>query len=101
MPGIFLCYRREDSGGHAGRIYDRLTQHFGSRQPIFIDVDSVDPGVDFVDAIQQTVASCDVLIAVIGRNWVTATDDEGRRRLEDPQDFVRLEIEAALERNIR
>jgi len=101
MPGIFICYRREDAIGHAGRLHDRLVQHFGPGQPVFMDIDSVEPGEDFVDAIQGMVTSCDVLLVVIGRHWLTATDEDGQQRLEQPHDFVRLEIEAALDRNIR
>src|SRR4051812_13199838 len=102
MPGIFLSYRREDSSGHAGRIHDRLIQRFLPPDwQIFMDVDSLQPGVDFIDTIQHAVESCDALIAVIGRHWLTAADEQGRKRLENPEDFVRLELATALERNIR
>ncbi len=100
MPGIFISYRREDSIAHTGRLYDRLVVRFGAER-VFMDIDTLDFGVDFVDAIQQTVASCDVLIAVIGRQWLDSKDDTGRRRLDNPEDFVRVEIEAALERDVR
>jgi Sulfatase-modifying factor enzyme 1/TIR domain len=97
---IFLSYRRDDSGGYAGRLYDRLSQHFG-RAHLFMDVDTIPPGLDFVEAIQDAVGSCDVLLAVIGRQWLTSTDRRRRRRLDNPEDFVRLEITTALERRIR
>jgi TIR domain len=97
--GIFISYRREETASYAGRLYDRLTDRFGEGQ-IFMDVDSILPGVDFTQAIAQAVGSCRVLLAVIGRSWLTAADQKGRRRIDDPQDFVRLEIEAALDRNI-
>jgi hypothetical protein len=100
MSGIFISYRREDSIAHAGRLYDRLSTHFG-RDGVFMDIDTIDLGVDFVDALMQTVASCDVLIAVIGKQWLNARDEEGRRRLDNPEDFVRVEISAALERGVR
>lgn len=100
MATIFLSYRREDSAAHAGRLYDRLSAHFGKAN-VFMDIDTIDLGEDFVDAITKTVGVCDVLIALIGRQWLTATDAEGRCRLEKPDDFVRMEIAAALERNIR
>ena len=101
MPGIFLSYRREDSGGYACEaIYDGLIQRFGTSL-VFRDIDTIDPGVDFVEEIEQAVASCDVLIAVIGPKWLTATDNQGRRRLDDTKDWVRLELETALNRNIR
>lgn len=96
---IFLSYRREDASGHAGRLYDALAARFGDEN-VFIDVDTIDPGVDFAEAITRAVGGCDALIALIGRQWLTATDEEGRRRLDDPQDFVRLELEAALEREV-
>ena len=96
---IFLSYRREDASGHAGRLYDALAAKFGDEN-VFIDVDAIDPGVDFGEAITRAVAGCDALIALIGREWLTATDGEGRRRLDDPEDFVRLELEAALERDV-
>jgi formylglycine-generating enzyme required for sulfatase activity len=99
MARIFLSYRRDDSSGHAGRLYDRLGQHFG-RDNLFMDVDTIALGLDFVEAIQDAVGSCDVLLAVIGRQWLTSTDSQGRRRLDNPEDFVRLEILTALERRI-
>jgi hypothetical protein len=97
---VFLSYRRDDSGGYAGRLYDRLSQHFG-RDNLFMDVDTIALGLDFVDAIKNAVGACDVLLAVIGRQWLTSTDPMGHRRLDNPEDFVRLEITAALERRIR
>jgi formylglycine-generating enzyme required for sulfatase activity len=100
MARIFLSYRRDDSSGHAGRLYDRLSQHFG-RDNLFMDVDTIALGLDFVEVIQDAVKSCDVLLAVIGRQWLTSTDPLGHRRLDNPEDFVRLEITTALERRIR
>jgi hypothetical protein len=76
---IFISYRREDGSASAGRLSDRLSNHFPSNQ-IFMDVDSVDLGEDFVKKIEETVGSCDVLIAVIGKGWLTACDQEGQRR---------------------
>ena len=101
MPGgIFICYRREDSSGYAGRIYDRLTQRLGAEN-VFIDVDNIDPGVDWVEALSERVGACDALVAVIGRNWNSIVDKDNSRRLDDPEDFVRVEIEAALGRDVR
>jgi hypothetical protein len=97
---IFINYRRDDSAASAGRLYDRLTTRFPS-SGLFIDVDNLDAGVDFVEAIEQNVGSCDVLIAVIGRHWLTSSDENGRRRLDNTEDFVRLEIATALKRGIR
>ena len=78
---IFISYSRNDSSASAGRLADRLSSHFPSNQ-IFMDVDSVDPGEDFVKTIEESVGSCDVLIAVIGINWLTSSDRAGKRRLE-------------------
>lgn len=96
---IFINYRREDSAGHAGRLFDALSSHFAGR--LFMDVDTLEPGVDFVEAIEQAVGSCEVLIVIIGREWLTIEDQAGRRRLDNPGDFVRLEVESALARKIR
>jgi hypothetical protein len=100
MARIFLSYRREDSGGWAGRLYDRLSQHFGDEH-VFMDVDTIEPGLDFVEVIQHAVQSCDVLLALIGRQWLTVADATGQPRLANPEDFVRLEIATALARDIR
>lgn len=97
---VFISYRREETAYPAGWLFDRLTDHFGKGQ-IFKDVDSIELGDDFVEVINGAVGSCDVLLALIGDRWLTITDDEGKHRLDDPNDFVRLEIEAALERNVR
>jgi TIR domain/Sel1 repeat len=96
---IFISYRREDSSAWAGRLYDRLSAHFAQSQ-IFMDVD-IDLGINFAEEIEKSVGSCDVFIAVIGRHWLTSVDEEGRRRLDSPRDFVRLEIGTALKRGIR
>jgi WD40 repeat protein len=97
---IFISYRREETAYPAGWLYDRLVEHFGQGQ-VFKDVDSIQLGDDFVEVITAAVARCDVLLALIGDEWLTITGEGGRRRLDDPDDFVRLEIEAALTRNVR
>src|SRR5215469_5622770 len=97
---IFISYRRDDSSPWAGRLSDRLSNQFPSNE-IFMDVDSVDLGEDFVNTIEKTVGSCDVLIAVIGKGWLTSRDQEGKRRLENSEDYVRTEIATALRRGIR
>jgi len=81
-------------------LYDRLAEHFGEGQ-VFKDVDSIELGDDFVEVITTAVGSCDVLLALIGDRWLSITDEDGRRRLDSPDDFVRLEIEAALARKVR
>jgi hypothetical protein len=96
---VFLCYRRDDSAGYAGRVQDRLVQEFG-RDLLFMDVDTSPLGVNFATVLRNEVAKCEVLLAVIGPHWLDARDEAGTRRLDDPQDFVRIEIGAALQRNI-
>src|SRR5262245_16490469 len=96
---IFINYRREDSIGTAGRLHDRLAQPFGQKN-IFMDVDSIPPGVDFVADLNRQVSACDVVLVIIGSNWLNAKDETGRRRLDNPDDFVVIEIAAALGRNI-
>ncbi len=97
---IFLNYRREDAADAAGRLSDALTAHFGPGH-VFMDIDAIEPGVDFEEVVNEAVGTCDVLIAVIGRHWLGVEDNRGRRRLDNPDDYVRMELEAALERNVR
>jgi hypothetical protein len=97
---IFISYRREETAYPAGWLYAQLADHYGGGQ-VFKDVDSIQLGDDFVEVITSAVGSCDVLLALIGPQWLTIADERGRRRLDDPDDFVRLEIEAALARNVR
>jgi hypothetical protein len=97
---IFINYRRDDAIGTAGRLNDRLAQTFG-RNNLFMDVDNIPAGVDFIEYLQSQVAACDVFLAIIGPNWLDAKDDDGRRRFDNPDDFVAIEIAAALARNIR
>jgi len=97
---VFISYRRQDASGHAGRLADGLISLLG-REQVFVDVDSIDPGQDFVAAISDAVNRSDALLVVIGRSWLTASTEKGVRRLDDPQDFVRLEIESALQGEIR
>ena len=99
MRAIFLSYRRDDAEGEAGRLFDALKSEFGADK-VFMDVSGIEPGRDFRRVIEQNVASCGVLLAMIGRGWIDAKDHAGRRRLDDPQDFVRLETAAALKRDI-
>ena len=97
---IFISYRRNETAYPAAWLYKQLAKHYGAVR-VFKDVDSIPLGDDFVEVITREVGSCDVLLALIGNQWLTTTDEHGRRRLDDPHDFVRLEIEAALARNIR
>lgn len=96
---IFISYRRNDSAGHTGRVTDRLEREFG-RELLFVDVDAIPLGHNFVKVLREEVGKCGVLLAVIGPNWLDARDDEGNRRLDDPHDFVRVEIATALQRDV-
>ncbi len=96
---LFISYRRDDSAGHAGRVRDRLEREFGA-DLLFMDVDTVPLGVNFIKVLRDEVAKCDALLAVIGPNWGNVLDKNGHRRLDDPNDFVRIEIAAALLRDI-
>ena len=100
MGGIFISYRREDSAGWTGRLAEHLKERFGEPS-IFMDLDGITPGLDFTVALHEALASCDVLLAVIGPEWVTASDKTGNRRIDNPDDWVRIEIATALTRNIR
>src|SRR6516165_9522257 len=97
---IFISYRREESRWSAKSLHFRLCRDFASEQ-IFMDIDTIALGEDFVRAIETTVAKCDVLVAVIGANWLDAKDRRGLRRLDNPEDYVRMEIGTALRRDIR
>ena len=96
---IFISYRRQDSNDVTGRIYDRLVQYFG-RETIFKDVDSIPLGIDFRESLGDAVGKCNLFLAVIGRQWLSSQSESGARRLDDPRDFVRIEIEAAMRRDI-
>ena len=97
---IFINYRRDDTIAAAGRLHDRLAQAFGRRN-LFLDVDHIPAGVDFASHLNEQVGSCDVFLAVIGPKWIASTDETGARRIDNPEDFVAIEIAAALARDIR
>jgi peptidyl-prolyl cis-trans isomerase A (cyclophilin A) len=97
---ILISYRRDDSAYATGWLYERLVARFGPER-IFKDIDSIQYGEDFVEKITRELASCEILLAVIGKSWLTVVDRDKRRRLADPNDFVRLEIKTALSRGIR
>lgn len=99
MTKIFISYRRDDSSYIAGMINDRLEKHFGPNS-VFLDIDSIPLGLDFRKHISDSVGQCNVLLALIGDSWINSTNDQGSRRLDDPTDFVRLEVESALKRDI-
>jgi hypothetical protein len=96
---IMISYRRSDTGPITGRIYDRLRAHFGPDH-VFIDIDSIPMGIDYRSHINKSMTRCDVLLPVIGPRW-TGPGDDGKRRIDDPSDLVRLEVAHALERDIR
>jgi TIR domain len=96
---IFISYRRRETAGHAGRLYDGLVEHFGDER-VFMDV-TMEPGVDFAETIAAAVGSCGALVALIGEEWLTVEDARGNRRIDDPADVHRMELEAALDRQVR
>ena len=98
MPTIILSYRRDDTGAIAGRIFDRLVGHYGSDQ-VFMDINSIPFGLDFREHIQETLKRCDVLLAIVGKNWAAANEN-GAFRINEENDWVRIEVEAALAKNI-
>lgn len=93
---MFISYRREDSSGQAGRLYDSLSEHFGPRN-VFMDLDTIQPGEDFVEVIDEALKNCDCVLVVIGPRWLLA-EREGQRRLDDPADYLRIEVEHSLAR---
>src|SRR5208283_3477901 len=99
MRAIFISYRRDDSEGEAGRLFDDLVAQFGE-DSVFMDVAAIEAGRDFRKAIDESVATCGVLLAVIGKEWIDAKNQAGQRRLDDTSDFVRLETASALKRDI-
>lgn len=99
MSKIFISYRRDDSKDVVGRIFDHLARHFDADN-LFKDVDSIPLGKDFREVIENSVQSCDVVLAVIGNKWLQLTDNTGTRRIDNPDDLVRIEIEAGLKRGI-
>jgi TIR domain len=96
--GIFISYRRGNESSFAGRLYDNLRLHYGADQ-VFIDVDNIEFGVDFTKVIDQKLAQCRVLLVIVGKDWTSVAGSDGRPRLEDPNDFVRIEVQAALSRD--
>ena len=100
MAKVFISYRRDDSAGYAGRIYDRLCLHFGADH-VFMDVNDIKMGDDFVKVLEETEQGCTALLVVIGRSWLTSRLPDGAARLFDPQDFVLREISTGLKNNVR
>lgn len=96
---IFISYRREDAGEAAGRLSDFLVGQFG-RGSVFMDVDTIALGRDFRKVLDESLNQCRLLLAIVGRHWLDCVDAHGRRRLDDPADFVRLEVGTALRRDI-
>jgi hypothetical protein len=92
---IFVSYRRKDTSGYAHLVYTLLSKEFGSEN-VFMDVDTIEPGEDFVEALDRALSICDVLIVLIGPSWMSIQDASGAKRLEDPKDYVRLEIASAI-----
>ena len=99
MARIFINYRRDDTPGVAGRLFDHLAAKY-SRQELFMDVDAMKPGIDFAKQLDIQVSACHVLLAVIGPRWLDARDNAGKRRLDNDKDYVRIELASALKRDI-
>src|SRR6476660_1710698 len=99
MPKVFISYRRQTASGEARALYNELTARL-EKQSVVIDVDSFSLGRDFRRQLQRVLETCDIMLVLIDKLWIDAKDDGGRRRLDDDSDFVRQEIEAALERDI-
>jgi glycerophosphoryl diester phosphodiesterase len=95
---VFISYRRQETAWPARQLYDVLVAELGADR-VFKDVDNIEPGDDFVERIQSAVGSCEVLLALIGPQWLTVTDARGARRIDDAEDFVRIEVETALNRD--
>jgi TIR domain-containing protein len=100
MAGVFISYRRDDSAEPARRIFDALAARLGTDR-VFIDAVTLEPGQDFAAAIQEKIGFCDAVVAVIGPRWLTCTGPDGRRRLDQPDDWVRLEIASALSQDVK
>jgi hypothetical protein len=100
MSGIFICYRRDDSGPVAGRLFDRLSDRFG-KDHVFRDIDTLCGGAEFANVITERIGACCALIALIGKDWLQGSDGKGRRRLDQPGDFVAFEISEALAKGKR
>jgi hypothetical protein len=100
MSGVFISYRRDDSSGYAGRLFDILSVHFG-KENTYMDLDTIKGGDNFATVIEDKIGQCDALLAVIGERWLTCTGVDGSRRLDSAQDYVRMEIAKALERGVR
>lgn len=99
MKRIFISYRRSDSAGYAGRLYDFLSEYFGEDK-LFFDVDTIQPGADFEQKIASELDNSDVVLVLVGDRWLGVQDRDGNRRLDDPQDYVRREVETALAKNM-
>ncbi len=100
MDKIFISYRREDTEGFARSLFQSLVRRFG-KDKVFMDVEAIGLGMDFVEAIDQSLADCGALLVLIGKDWVDCKDAAGIRRLEKDDDFVRTEVAKAIERNVR
>src|SRR5215472_2221996 len=96
--GIFISYRREETAAQAGRLYDHLSGRFGKSR-VFRDIYSIAVGADFEEAIKEALSKCDILLALIGPQWASLADSKGARRIKHPRDYVRIEIETALQRD--
>lgn len=100
MPAVFLSYRRNDTAAFTHRLYEQLVREVGTSR-VFMDIDNIDPGEDFVEKIERAVRRCRVMLVIVGRSWLSQTDESGYRRLDNPWDYVRLEVSLGLNHGIR
>ena len=98
--GIFISYRRDDTRQAAGRLADDLSDQLGAER-IFRDIEKIELGVDFEQALNQALENCEIMLVLIGRQWLTVADAQGQRRLDHPNDWIRIEIVTALKRGVR
>lgn len=97
-PRIFISYRRDDAAGEAGRLADHLSRRFGTGA-VFLDIETIDPGTDFVSVLQTTLAQTAAVLVIVGTRWISLRGASGTRRLDDEHDFVRLEVDPVMTAN--
>src|SRR4051794_14804545 len=99
MANVFISYLRADSAGWTKSLANDLKKKFGSNH-IFMDIDSLAAGIDYINEIDKSLISCNIALVIIGPQWISVLDEKNRRRLDESEDHVRIEIQTSLERNI-
>lgn len=100
MPSVFISYRRKENSADARALYERLCREFGEAE-VFIDLDGIEYGADFVETLERQLSDCKVLLALIGPDWLGVKNQRGERRIDDENDFVRIEVASGLRRGVR